>query len=85
MFVTSKGWRNKSEAMMPIMMKDHERPLTYIIAMLISYSPVQRITPQSVWFADNGERMGTYMGNNRCHLQHVSRDSVSLITRRHGS
>ncbi|KAG6483630.1 hypothetical protein ZIOFF_060282 [Zingiber officinale] len=52
--------------MRPILMKGHERPLTFLrynqeADLLFSYTKDH--TP-NVWFADNGERLGTYRGHN---------------------
>nr|XP_043618408.1 eukaryotic translation initiation factor 3 subunit I-like [Erigeron canadensis] len=69
--------------MRPILMKGHERPLTFLKYNRdgdLLFSCSKDDTP-TVWFADNGERLGTYSGHNGavscCDL---SRDSTRLIT-----
>ncbi|KAJ6356610.1 hypothetical protein OIU78_004664, partial [Salix suchowensis] len=52
--------------MRPILMKGHERPLTFLKYnregdLLVSCAKDHNPT---VWFADNGERLGTYHGHN---------------------
>lgn len=47
-------------------MKGHERPLTYLKYNKdgdLLFSCAKDHTP-TVWFADNGERLGTYRGHN---------------------
>ncbi|KAG7941923.1 hypothetical protein I3843_16G073200 [Carya illinoinensis] len=69
--------------MRPILMKGHERPLTFLKYNLdgdILFSCAKDHTP-TVWFADNGERLGTYRGHNGAvWCCDVSRDSMRLIT-----
>lgn len=59
-------WIEKALKMRPILMKGHERPLTFLRYnrdgdLLISCAKDH--TP-TLWFADNGERLGTYRGHN---------------------
>ncbi|XP_008808070.2 eukaryotic translation initiation factor 3 subunit I-like isoform X2 [Phoenix dactylifera] len=52
--------------MRPILMKGHERPLTFLKYNRegdLLFSCAKDHTP-TVWFADNGERLGTYKGHN---------------------
>ncbi|XP_054790793.1 uncharacterized protein LOC129296227 isoform X2 [Prosopis cineraria] len=69
--------------MRPILMKGHERPLTFLKYnrdgdMLFSCAKDHNPT---VWFADNGERLGTYRGHNGAvWCCDISRDSLRLIT-----
>ncbi len=54
------------KAMRPILMKGHERPLTFLKYNRdgdLLFSCAKDHTP-TVWFADNGERLGTYRGHN---------------------
>ncbi|KAB2626749.1 hypothetical protein D8674_020367 [Pyrus ussuriensis x Pyrus communis] len=69
--------------MRPILMKGHERPLTFLKYnrdgdLLFSCAKDHKPT---VWFADNGEHLGTYRGHNGAvWCCDVSRDSSRLIT-----
>ncbi|PON42753.1 Guanine nucleotide-binding protein, beta subunit [Parasponia andersonii] len=69
--------------MRPILMKGHERPLTFLKYNRegdLLFSCSKDHTP-TVWFADNGERLGTYRGHNGAVWScDVSRDSMLLIT-----
>ncbi|KAE8687281.1 Eukaryotic translation initiation factor 3 subunit I [Hibiscus syriacus] len=69
--------------MRPILMKGHERPLTFLKYNRdgdILFSCAKDHTP-TVWFADNGERLGTYRGHNGAVWTcDVSRDSMRLLT-----
>ncbi|KAI4320297.1 hypothetical protein MLD38_033793 [Melastoma candidum] len=69
--------------MRPILMKGHERPLTFLKYNRegdLLFSCAKDHTP-TVWFADNGERLGTYRGHNGAVWScDVSRDSMKLIT-----
>uniref|UniRef100_A0A1D1Y0W0 Eukaryotic translation initiation factor 3 subunit I n=1 Tax=Anthurium amnicola TaxID=1678845 RepID=A0A1D1Y0W0_9ARAE len=69
--------------MRPILMKGHERPLTFLKYNRegdLLFSCAKDNTP-TVWFADNGERLGTYRGHNGAvWCCDVSRDSRLLIT-----
>ncbi|XP_024031519.1 eukaryotic translation initiation factor 3 subunit I [Morus notabilis] len=69
--------------MRPILMKGHERPLTFLKYNRegdLLFSCAKDHTP-TVWFADNGERLGTYRGHNGAVWScDVSRDSIRLIT-----
>ncbi|TYJ41377.1 hypothetical protein E1A91_A03G017100v1 [Gossypium mustelinum] len=69
--------------MRPILMKGHERPLTFLKYNRdgdLLFSCTKDHTP-TVWFADNGERIGTYRGHNGAVWScDVSRDSMRLIT-----
>eukprot|EP00268_Persea_americana_P014415 TRINITY_DN1640_c0_g1_i3.p1 TRINITY_DN1640_c0_g1~~TRINITY_DN1640_c0_g1_i3.p1 ORF type:complete len:329 (-),score=61.80 TRINITY_DN1640_c0_g1_i3:363-1349(-) len=69
--------------MRPILMKGHERPLTFLKYNRegdLLFSCAKDHTP-NVWFADNGERLGTYKGHNGAvWCCDVSRDSMRLIT-----
>ncbi|KAG6388924.1 hypothetical protein SASPL_150360 [Salvia splendens] len=52
--------------MRPILMKGHERPLTFLKYNRdgdLLFSCAEDHDP-TVWFADNGERLGTYRGHN---------------------
>ncbi|KAJ8428590.1 hypothetical protein Cgig2_021838 [Carnegiea gigantea] len=52
--------------MRPILMKGHERPLTFLKYNRdgdLLFSCAKDHNP-TVWFADNGERLGTYKGHN---------------------
>ncbi|KAJ8428589.1 hypothetical protein Cgig2_021837 [Carnegiea gigantea] len=52
--------------MRPILMKGHERPLTFLKYNRdgdLLFSCAKDHNP-TVWFADNGERLGTYEGHN---------------------
>lgn len=64
-------------------MKGHERPLTFLRYNRdgdLIFSCAKDLTP-TVWFADNGERLGTYRGHNGAvWCCDVSRDSTRLIT-----
>ena len=64
-------------------MKGHERPLTFLKYNRdgdLLFSCAKDHNP-TVWFADNGERLGTYRGHNGAVWTcDVSRDSVRLIT-----
>ncbi|KAK4419724.1 Eukaryotic translation initiation factor 3 subunit I [Sesamum alatum] len=69
--------------MRAILMKGHERPLTFLkysrdVDLLFSCAKDHNPT---VWFADNGERLGTYRGHNGAVWScDISRDSTRLIT-----
>ncbi|KAK8487731.1 hypothetical protein V6N13_138502 [Hibiscus sabdariffa] len=69
--------------MRPILMKGHERPLTFLKYNRdgdLLFSCAKDHTP-TVWFADNGERLGTYRGHNGAvWCCDVSRNSARLIT-----
>ncbi|CAN6468751.1 unnamed protein product [Victoria cruziana] len=69
--------------MRPILMKGHERPLTFLKYNRdgdLLFSCAKDHTP-TLWFADNGERLGTYRGHNGAvWCCDVSRDSKRLIT-----
>ncbi|KAL8151639.1 hypothetical protein V2J09_021447 [Rumex salicifolius] len=69
--------------MRPILMKGHERPLTFLKYNFdgdLLFSCAKDHNP-TVWFADNGERLGTYRGHNGAVWTcDVSRDSTRLIT-----
>ncbi|XP_072973545.1 eukaryotic translation initiation factor 3 subunit I-like [Typha angustifolia] len=69
--------------MRPILMKGHERPLTFLKYNRegdLLFSCAKDHDP-TVWFADNGERLGTYRGHNGAvWCCDVSRDSTRLIT-----
>ncbi|CAN4119548.1 unnamed protein product [Withania somnifera] len=69
--------------MRPILMKGHERPLTFLKYNRdgdLLFSCAKDHTP-TVWFADNGERLGTYRGHNGAvWCCDVSRNSSRLIT-----
>lgn len=64
-------------------MKGHERPLTFLRYNRdgdLLFSCAKDHDP-TVWFADNGERLGTYRGHNGAVWScDVSRDSSMLIT-----
>lgn len=54
------------KTMRPILMKGHERPLTFLKYNRdgdLLFSCAKDHNP-TVWFADNGERLGTYRGHN---------------------
>ncbi|URD81892.1 hypothetical protein MUK42_07804 [Musa troglodytarum] len=69
--------------MRPILMKGHERPLTFLKYnregdLLFSFAKDH--TP-TVWFADSGERLGTYRGHNGAvWCCDVSQTSESVLT-----
>ncbi|CAM0903551.1 unnamed protein product [Alopecurus aequalis] len=69
--------------MRPILMKGHERPLTFLKYNRdgdLLFSCAKDHTP-TVWFADNGDRLGTYKGHNGAVWScDVSRHSTRLIT-----
>uniref|UniRef100_A0A0C9QNK3 Eukaryotic translation initiation factor 3 subunit I n=1 Tax=Wollemia nobilis TaxID=56998 RepID=A0A0C9QNK3_9CONI len=69
--------------MRPILMKGHERPLTFLKYNRdgdLLFSCAKDHTP-TVWFGHNGERLGTYRGHNGAvWCCDVSRDSTRLIT-----
>ncbi|XP_020255710.1 eukaryotic translation initiation factor 3 subunit I-like [Asparagus officinalis] len=69
--------------MRPILMKGHERPLTFLKYNRegdLLFSCAKDHNP-TVWFADNGERLGVYKGHNGAVWScDVSRDSMRLIT-----
>ncbi|XP_031111149.1 eukaryotic translation initiation factor 3 subunit I-like isoform X1 [Ipomoea triloba] len=69
--------------MRPILMKGHERPLTFLKYNRdgdLLFSCAKDHTP-TVWYADNGERLGTYRGHNGAvWCCDISRDSRRLIT-----
>ncbi|CAL5438934.1 unnamed protein product [Camellia sinensis] len=71
--------------MRPILMKGHERPLTFLKSNRdgdLFFSCAKDHTP-TVWFVDNGERLRTYRGHNGavwCCDVLSKRDSMMLIT-----
>ncbi|XP_021774761.1 eukaryotic translation initiation factor 3 subunit I-like isoform X2 [Chenopodium quinoa] len=69
--------------MRPILMKGHERPLTFLKYNRdgdLLFSCAKDHNP-TVWYADNGERLGTYSGHNGAvYSCDVSWDSSRLIT-----
>ncbi|KAL0435229.1 UNVERIFIED_CONTAM: Eukaryotic translation initiation factor 3 subunit I [Sesamum radiatum] len=69
--------------MRPILMKGHERPITFLKYNRdgdILFSCGKDHNP-TVWFADNGERLGTYRGHKGAVWScDISRDSTRLIT-----
>ncbi|KNA18435.1 hypothetical protein SOVF_070880 [Spinacia oleracea] len=69
--------------MRPILMKGHERPLTFLKYNRdgdLLFSCAKDHDP-TVWFSDNGERLGTYRGHNGAVWScDVSWDSSRLIT-----
>ncbi|KAL5972316.1 Eukaryotic translation initiation factor 3 subunit I [Asimina triloba] len=73
----------EDEADFDELMKGHERPLTFLKYNRegdLLFSCAKDHTP-TVWFADNGERLGTYRGHNGAvWCCDVSRDSMRLIT-----
>lgn len=67
---STKSWQEEGERektkMRPILMKGHERPLTFLKYNRegdLLFSCAKDHTP-TVWFADDGERLGTYRGHN---------------------
>ncbi|KAJ3683858.1 hypothetical protein LUZ60_014085 [Juncus effusus] len=78
-----KKRNEKRKKMRPILMKGHERPLTFLKYNRdgdLLFSCAKDHTP-TVWYADNGERLGTYRGHNGAvWCCDVSRDSTRLIT-----
>ncbi|CBI21743.3 unnamed protein product, partial [Vitis vinifera] len=66
-----------------IMMKGHKRPLTFLKYNRdgdLLFSSAKDHTP-TVWYADNGERVGTYRGHNDAVWTYdVFKDSIRLIT-----
>ncbi|TYG55875.1 hypothetical protein ES288_D08G018300v1 [Gossypium darwinii] len=75
--------KEEKKKMRPILMKGYERPLTFLKYNRdgdLLFSCAKDHTP-TVWFADNGERLGTYCGHNGAVWScDVSRDSMRLIT-----
>ena len=74
-----------SAAMRPILMKGHERPLTFLKYNRdgdLLFSCAKDHTP-TVWFADNGERLGTYRGHNgavwSCDVSSMSSNFIRLF------
>lgn len=71
--------------MRPILMKGHERPLTFLKYNRegdLLFSCAKDNTP-TVWFADTGERLGTYRGHNGAvWCCDVSRELSSLLLSR---
>ncbi|XP_074285180.1 eukaryotic translation initiation factor 3 subunit I-like [Silene latifolia] len=69
--------------MRPILMKGHERPLTFLQYNRdgdLLFSCAKDHNP-TVWFADNGERLGNYKGHNGAvSTCSISRDSSRLLT-----
>ncbi|KAG0625899.1 hypothetical protein M758_2G086600 [Ceratodon purpureus] len=69
--------------MRPILLKGHERPLTFLKYNRdgdLLFSCAKDHTP-TVWYASNGERLGTYRGHNGAvWCCDVSRDSTRLVT-----
>ncbi|KAL2934349.1 Eukaryotic translation initiation factor 3 subunit I [Bienertia sinuspersici] len=69
--------------MRPILMKGHERPLTFLKYNRdgdLLFSCAKDHNP-TVWFADNGERLGTYHGHNGAVWScDISFDSSRLLT-----
>lgn len=63
------GWlqeRRSGIKMRPILLKGHERPLTFLKYNRdgdLLFSCAKDHTP-TVWYASNGERLGTYKGHN---------------------
>jgi len=64
--------------MRPLLLKGHERPLTYVLYNSdgdLVFTCAKDHTP-TVWFSDNGERIGTYVGHNgavwTCDITHDS-------------
>lgn len=56
----------KESRMRPILLKGHERPLTFLKYNRdgdLLFSCAKDHTP-TVWYASNGERLGTYKGHN---------------------
>merc|ERR1711904_644204 len=70
-------------AMRPLLLKGHTRPLTFIKYNLegdvfVSCAKDQRPT---LWYADSGERIGTYKGHNgTTYSCDITRDSSRLVT-----
>ncbi|CAN7088670.1 unnamed protein product [Brassica rapa subsp. narinosa] len=81
--VVKKRRRKVDEKMRPILMKGHERPLTFLRYNRdgdMLFSCAKDHTP-TLWYADNGERHGTFRGHNGAvWCCDVSRDSLRLIT-----
>lgn len=69
--------------MRPILLKGHERPLTFLKYNRdgdLLFSCAKDHTP-NVWYAHNGERLGTYKGHNGAvWCCDVSKDTSRLIT-----
>eukprot|EP00240_Pyramimonas_obovata_P005849 CAMPEP_0118958698 /NCGR_PEP_ID=MMETSP1169-20130426/62756_1 /TAXON_ID=36882 /ORGANISM="Pyramimonas obovata, Strain CCMP722" /LENGTH=321 /DNA_ID=CAMNT_0006906823 /DNA_START=61 /DNA_END=1026 /DNA_ORIENTATION=- len=69
--------------MRPILLKGHERPLTYLKYNHegdLMFSCAKDHHP-SVWYSDSGDRLGTYVGHNGAVWScDVTRDSARLIT-----
>merc|ERR1711934_745986 len=67
----------------PIGLKGHTRPLTHVLFnrdndLLFTAAKDQKPT---VWYAKNGERIGTFNGHNgACSKLHVNQDSTFLLT-----
>jgi WD40 repeat protein len=61
-----KGRKERGILMRPILLKGHERPLTFLKYNRdgdLLFSCAKDHTP-TVWYAHNGERLGTYRGHN---------------------
>eukprot|EP00850_Spirogloea_muscicola_P019068 SM000183S03962 [mRNA] locus=s183:16269:18475:+ [translate_table: standard] len=69
--------------MRPILLKGHERPLTFLKYnregdLLVSCAKDHQ---PNIWYADNGDRLGTYRGHNGAvWTADITRDSRRLIT-----
>ena len=69
--------------MRPLLLKGHTRPLTFIKYnlegdILVSCAKDHRPT---LWYADSGERIGTYKGHNGATWScDITRDSQRLVT-----
>mmetsp|Transcript_1151 Transcript_1151/g.1614 ORF Transcript_1151/g.1614 Transcript_1151/m.1614 type:complete len:322 (-) Transcript_1151:306-1271(-) len=69
--------------MRPVLLKGHERPLTYVKYTHegdLFFTCAKDHHP-TVWFGDTGERLGTYIGHNGAVMScDVTRDSARLVT-----
>merc|ERR1712124_77073 len=73
----------EASEMRPLLLKGHTRPLTFIKYnvdgdVLVSCAKDHRPT---LWYADSGERIGTYKGHNGATWScDITRDSTRLVT-----
>lgn len=79
----ARASRTRRDAMRPILLKGHERPLTFIKYNSegdLLFTCAKDHNP-TLWYGDTGERVGTYVGHNGAVWTcDVTNDSTTFVT-----